>query len=168
MIMSRCSDCGENKPPADFYVSNAASCKECVKRRVRANRAENLERIRAYDRSRSDLPHRVAIRQRAAEQRRQDPAKKSIDLRTKQRWADRNFVKRRAHIMVDNAIKYGNIIRPNQCSRCSIVCVPDGHHEDYYKPLEVTWLCEDCHGKRHREINEERRQLAITKEHENA
>jgi hypothetical protein len=43
------------------------------------------------------------------------------------------------------AVKSGRLIRPNHCSKCGVICKPEGHHEDYSKPLEVQWLCRRCH-----------------------
>lgn len=41
----------------------------------------------------------------------------------------------------------GKLIQEN-CENCGS---PDSqmHHEDYDKPLEVTWLCRDCHLQLH-------------------
>jgi hypothetical protein len=47
-------------------------------------------------------------------------------------------------------------LTPQPCERCGREDT-HGHHEDYSKPLDVNWLCPPCHGERHREINEERR-----------
>jgi hypothetical protein len=43
------------------------------------------------------------------------------------------------------AVKAGRIVRPNHCSDCGAACKPDGHHSDYAKPYNVTWLCRRCH-----------------------
>ena len=45
------------------------------------------------------------------------------------------------------AIERGEIIRPDNCSRCNIKSDIIGHHEDYSRPLEVIWLCYKCHRK---------------------
>jgi hypothetical protein len=48
------------------------------------------------------------------------------------------------------AIKEGRLARPDQCSSCGVVgqkVIP--HHENYQKPLDVVWLCENCHAKLH-------------------
>jgi hypothetical protein len=43
------------------------------------------------------------------------------------------------------AVRKGDVVRPCTCSLCGIECVPDGHHEDYSKPLDVIWVCKTCH-----------------------
>lgn len=42
----------------------------------------------------------------------------------------------------------GNLVRCN-CVDCGSTD-SQKHHENYYKPLEVTWLCRECHLKRHK------------------
>lgn len=41
---------------------------------------------------------------------------------------------------------------PEKCSECDFKGVVDGHHSDYSKPLEVVWLCRQCHANAHKEI----------------
>ena len=48
------------------------------------------------------------------------------------------------------AVAVGRIIKPNDCADCgSISNKLDGHHKDYAKPLEVRWLCRQCHRVEH-------------------
>lgn len=43
-------------------------------------------------------------------------------------------------------IRSGRLVRPNMCSRCFKVGVKiEGHHHDYDQPLQVTWVCKQCH-----------------------
>lgn len=44
-----------------------------------------------------------------------------------------------------DAIKRGELVRPPACEQCEAPCKPDAHHDDYSKPLEVRWLCRQCH-----------------------
>lgn len=57
-----CRQCNTTKDVTDFYASNKSRCKECIKASSLAYRLANLERIRAYDRMRGAMPHRVAAR----------------------------------------------------------------------------------------------------------
>lgn len=152
--MKTCTKCGESKPLTEFY-SGSATCKQCYRQRVRDNRQAKIDYYQAYDRDRADLPERVETRKRVAAERRADPVRRSIDEERGRCWRNRNFVKRRAHVIAGNAIRDGYLVKPDCCQRCGSHCEVHAHHEDYYRPLEVTWLCRPCHSKRHREINEE-------------
>jgi len=153
MRILTCLTCSERKLDTEFYRKKSVHgrelrCKECVKERVRSYREKNIDRVREYDRSRGQLPHRKEGVRLRANRYKPEPSK----------WRSRNEDKYRAHIALGNAIRDGRITRPDRCERCSSSYAVQGHHEDYSKPFEVMWLCPRCHGARHREINEERRQ----------
>jgi hypothetical protein len=42
------------------------------------------------------------------------------------------------------------ILQQQPCERCGSM-LSQMHHDDYSKPLEVTWLCRACHLALHRE-----------------
>ena len=53
------------------------------------------------------------------------------------------------------AIISGKIDKPDECSKCGISGQILGHHEDYNKPLDVEWLCQDCHNEVHKRYRKE-------------
>lgn len=65
------------------------------------------------------------------------------------RWEKRNPEKYRAHMMLNIAVQSGQIVRPDHCEDCGLVCTPHGHHENYEKHFEVIWVCPQCHKRRH-------------------
>lgn len=66
----------------------------------------------------------------------------------------------RSHSAVARAVKAGDLEPPEVCERCggSPTEYADGrrglqaHHSDYDKPLEVEWLCKQCHSLEHAEV----------------
>ncbi len=59
-------------------------------------------------------------------------------------------IESRASRILRYNVERGKIKKPCKCSSCGIENKRIiGHHEDYSKPLEVIWLCNGCHLKRH-------------------
>lgn len=50
---------------------------------------------------------------------------------------------------VHRAIRRGALER-GPCERCGATEDVHGHHTDYSRPLNVTWLCRKCHFLDHR------------------
>jgi hypothetical protein len=131
-----CTGCGATKPLADFYTSKGGAlgrmskCKACTKAAAGAHRAANLEKVRAYDRERSKLPHRVELR-------------KEVMARYREEHPDRY----KAQCAVNNALRDGRLHK-EPCCVCDDPEV-EGHHYDYSKPLEVMWLCVEHHRQLH-------------------
>lgn len=148
-----CKRCEKEVADAGFYASSPTICKECVKVRVRSHRKGNVERIRAYDRARADLPHRAEARKAAAHLYYNAPAKHE--------WRVRNPQKTAAHQAVRRAIKAGKLVCPKVCEDCPSLGPLHAHHDDYSQPLAVRWLCVPCHGAAHRTLNELRRAEAL-------
>lgn len=66
-----------------------------------------------------------------------------------------------AHDKVKYEIQTGRITKASECEMCGdssrrIV----GHHEDYSKPLEITWLCDRCHRRLHAARNRAERRTS--------
>jgi hypothetical protein len=148
-----CKSCGLEKDLASGFYAHAAmtggylnQCKDCVKSRVKKHREEN-DSVREYDRWRYyHVPERNEYARKQRKQWAKENPEKFIEIRKK--WLENNPIKRKAHVIVGNAIRDGKLIK-QPCVICGSEKV-DAHHDDYSKPLEVIWLCRQHHNDRHK------------------
>lgn len=60
----------------------------------------------------------------------------------------------KARQRVNAAVRYSKLVKPDACEWCGTTnTVLDGSHDDYSKPLEVEWLCRQCHAAKDRTRN---------------
>jgi len=149
--MKKCFKCNEMKPLNQFYKHNKMAdghlgkCIDCTKKDVREHREKNIDRVRAYDRERGMLPHRVLARKKY---------RKTAEGKLAIRNGAKNYrlhhpLKYASVTILNNAVRDKKIVKPNKCSLCGSSGKIHGHHDDYYKPLEVIWVCPMCHKKIH-------------------
>lgn len=87
---------------------------------------------------------RKADREYQRKKRAKDPNKKIEEI---QEYRKKNPEKIKAHNKVNNSIKRG-ILKKLKCRDCERLDT-HAHHQDYSKPLEVTWLCPSHHKLEH-------------------
>lgn len=138
-----CNSCLCEKSLADFYASNKTRCKECVKASVTAHRIANIEKVRAYDRARGSLAHRVAAR----DEYKKTAGGKLRHVAANARWMKAHPERKRAASLVKKALMRGKLSRL-PCLVCGAEKV-EGHHPDYSAPLSVMWLCNPHHRAAH-------------------
>jgi hypothetical protein len=130
-----CFKCKTVKPLDDFYKHSEMAdghlnkCKECNKKDAGEHRWKNIEKIREYDRKRSNLPHRAKQR------------KEITGLWTKN-YPDR----KNAQQKLSRAVRAGKVM-PQPCWVCGDKA--EAHHPDYSSPLDVVWLCTPHHRQTH-------------------
>lgn len=135
-----CSVCEAVKPPEEFHKRAASAdglmsaCKDCCKARDRARYAGEKERRAERQREYMKTPEGAAARAKA--------------MNT---WRSKNKKKMSAHNKVNKAIMRGNLVAAASCEQCGSADRIEGHHDDYDKPLDVRWLCYNCHAQWHRE-----------------
>lgn len=131
--MKTCFKCGAEKPLGEFYKhrmmadGHLGKCKDCTKLDVRTDR-QTKPRVREYDRERSSLPHRKALRERIARE-----------------WAEKHPDRRKANLVANRAVRSGKIARQTICQGCGLEKKLQKHHPDYSQPMLVIWLCKPCH-----------------------
>ena len=153
-----CKRCGRKLDVSEFYKHSQMKdgylniCMDCVKNRMKEYRTRNIDTIREKDRIRGRRTEAVKKRREYANNiKTENPEKYSQIMADYTRKYRRKFPeKNMAHLRVSRALQSGVLKRPNICSRCGKKCKPDAHHEDYTKPLDVIWLCGDCHAEKHR------------------
>ena len=142
-----CVDCNETKDLIEgFYPTGkgghyAKNCKECRKVQMA------LQKRDTYD---IDKQRIKSIK------RRDDGRSKENFNRQVNKFPEKN----KARVSLRNAVKQGKVDKL-PCEVCGGK-KPQGHHEDYSKPLEVTWLCQ----KHHSEIHRKHIIKAINQDHE--
>jgi hypothetical protein len=127
-----CTVCKRLLPLPDFCRSKRSAdgrlyrCRTCDYKNNRKWRAAHPEEW---------AQHQQQYRQRAK-------GKLRADVRSRRAAHPDRY---RAQWAVGNALVGGHLKRPRRCSVCHRVCLPDAHHEDYSKPLEILWVCRPCH-----------------------
>jgi hypothetical protein len=139
--MKRCFKCHKVKSMDDFYVHKQTAdrhlgkCKACTKKDVadRYNSTEGRKKIAAYEHDRfQDLLRKLKV----------------VGYRRKRKtiypW------KEKAVNAVNNAIRDGRLTR----QPCEVCQKPNAqaHHDDYWKPLAVRWLCFRHHRELHGQV----------------
>jgi len=131
--MKTCFKCKTKKPLSEFYKhgrmadGHLGKCKDCTKKDVTKNYFDKHEHYAEYERERFQRPERKAdilIYQR--------------DMRL------REPEKYQARMIAGNAVRDGKL-KKQVCKIKDCDCMGQMHHEDYSKPLEVTWLCREHH-----------------------
>ena len=143
MICKRC----QKEKGGDFYAKDS-TCKECRKAKVRENRKAKADYYRKYDRERyhNDPRKKEAMERYQASEKGREKASQA-----KKRYQEKNPDKRAAHVILGNAVRDGRVIKPESCERCGTESARiHGHHHDYAKPLDVEWLCPQCHMEAHK------------------
>jgi hypothetical protein len=132
--MKYCGKCKLTKEKTEFGKRKASAdglaaiCKMCQKE---------------YDSARLRDPKRMKARLEY-----QKTKGKDKHLAATKKWVANNTVKRAAHMLVGNAIREGRLVKQS-CEKCGNEKT-NAHHDDYAKPLEVRWLCDDHHNEWHR------------------
>jgi len=133
----KCFKCRAVKSLDEFYVHQQMAdghlnkCKECAKIDVKAHRLKNIEKVRLYDRLRGKNKERIAA-----------------TVAHNRIWREQDRRRSKAHSAVARAIRSGKLVR------CPCVFCGEqksiAHHENYDYPLDVVWLCQPCHMKKHK------------------
>ena len=133
MTQKECFKCKSVKPLLQFYKHPAMAdghlnkCKECNKADVIKNRELRVDYYRAYDRARGS----------------RQPPEYLVNYR-------KRFPKKyTAHSMIRYHVRAGHIT-PKPCQQCGSNNRVEAHHDDYDKPLDVTWLCSIHHKAWHK------------------
>lgn len=137
-----CRKCNNKKDIKEFYVHKQSkdghlwTCIDCFSRLSAEHRRTLPESRKAYNRKRRQAKGLTTEQKKAGA--------KYLQL-----WREKNRIKYASHLLVNNAIKYGKIVKKVFCEHCYKKEKLEGHHNDYHKPLEVIWLCVSCHRKFH-------------------
>lgn len=103
-------------------------CRACRRENSRRWQSKNREQVRTYDRQR-----------RGSESTEEARA----------RYQTTPELQRKARGLLKTAVVRGKVKKPTRCDGCGSETPKaklHGHHEDYGRPLDVSWLCPACHG----------------------
>jgi len=146
----KCSNCLEIKSLQSYYNKKNglhgkhAECKNCLCMKNKIWKEKNPEKVKInnenyYEKLNSQYKT-SAFRGHA----------KQIGntLEGFNRYAQRKM-KNLAASLINYGLRCGYIIRKTECEKCGEKGIIEGHHSDYSKPLEVVWVCIECHAKLH-------------------
>lgn len=125
-----------------YYENNKNDINARARERGPAAREKYKDKIRAKREASRD-----SLNKHKREMRKNNPEWRLKEAEYQRNYHKINKKKVLARQAVSDAIKKGSMVRFPCC-----VCgnpKSEGHHEDYAKPLDVTWLCRKHHAEHH-------------------
>lgn len=139
-----CAKCGAIKEnPRDSYCHSCKNEKARVKSLQEGRRFKNKKGLKTTCSS-CDQPKEENYMNDAYCRRCRMAQRKRLRLT----WNDEQRFKDSVRSLTRRKIMQGELIK-KPCEVCGKIKV-DAHHDDYYKPLEVRWLCRRHHQEHHR------------------
>jgi len=144
-----CTRCKIEKPLDEFSRQTRTKsgyrgeCKSCAKLYARSESAKASQR-KTQAKYMQTEHGKTKSREKCARYRKKQLFKDSVQ-KSRAKYPER----RSAQIALWNAVQSGGVTRPDVCSLCNCLCIPEGHHFDYSRPLDVIWLCKMCHEAAH-------------------
>lgn len=151
-----CAECMKAKS-AQYRKDNPLKVKATYNKWVSENKEHKLEYCKKYNEERRDelnAKKRIA-RNTNPEKTKADKLKYQTENRDKYNAYQRNYRKRNkiklaAHDLVKGAFKKGLLVYPEKCSECTSTAKIYAHHDNYFEPLNVRFLCGKCHAAWHK------------------
>lgn len=146
----KCFKCGKVKDISNFYKHKEMKdgylnkCKDCAKKDVSENYFKKEDKYKKYDQIRNQKRKKY-IKLKSEEYQIKNKVKTNS---YKKKWAEKNHLKRAAHIIIGNLLRDGKLTR-GPCQICKTMENIEAHHFDYAKPFDVIWLCKEHHQKVH-------------------
>lgn len=172
--MKKCTKCGLEKPSSYFSKDKSRKdgfypqCKSCTNKYKRKLYKETKDipevkelsnqRSKEYYAKNKEKAKEYAKIYRLNNKEKIKNIEKNYKLSGKRKIANEKGSKKhrelypekvRARNTVNTAVYRGKIIKPNLCAKCNKNKKLEGHHNDYNKPLEVIWVCKECHDAIH-------------------
>jgi len=156
----KCSRCEQVKPIEEFRPTKKQCCaclNELHREYYARTREEHAQRSKAYYEANKEKIRpviRAWVRKNRNKMReynrrwraRNIPESSSSSARWKRTNPDRWTLINRAGQAVQRAIRKGTLVRPDICVECGVHGKPiEAAHVDYSRPLDVRWLCRQCH-----------------------
>lgn len=149
--MKKCKQCGQEKELDQYYtyrkygkVYYTGRCKPC-----KLSQNKEYRDATGYDKQRYRRDRDRLIQQ----QRNYAQSEKGREVRLKAsrkyRETELGKLKQRARSAVNHGLRDGKIVKPKVCMDCGRELPLEAHHKDYNKPLDVDWICKECHENRH-------------------
>lgn len=164
-MSKECRKCQRVLPLSGYYKHSGMKdghlniCKECKRSDVSSYRAENIDRIRSYDRNRPNAQERKdRFSKYHKKMMKESPEYAARSASYEEKWHNANREKRAAHTILNNAVRDGRVSKPSSCSICGSSGIIHGHHTCYTRPIDVIWCCPQCHSNIHKQERKTQRE----------
>lgn len=110
------------------------------------------EKVAQYAAQYRHTPNGAAARKRAQDRYYGSDKWREAHRRGMAAYRARSKERRSAHNALQDAVRYGKIVRPDVCESCGSLGLTVGHHHNGYgtaHQLDVRWLCGPCHRATH-------------------